>query len=752
MATILVPGNFLSAVTATIEPNASGWRARLNCTIGLGINGSNGPTCMAVKSVAAGEMQAETVTAYPVLAGELYFAFADAASASQPERIGILWLDATYTAVGSISWSMTTASAFSAFHRVSVAAPAPAGAVWARLVLSSTPGGALVSHFWDNLYFGLPIRTQGNMFGFNTESDEVDASAWGSATNCTLARWMPAGSWPVDWYYSGGHVISLTVTANGTASAVTTERPVVTPGTEYTARSYINPPTSGSVCWVELRFYDSGGSQIQATRSTLAPPGVAWYRQRVSDLAPAGAATCGLAVGVTSATAGQVMSVDGTVADLAPEFMAGSIVPYADASIEQGIAGWTVASGVATIARSTPWGDVAADGSYALVATSSTATTSVVRSAKFPVGSSGPDWRSMISMQTVAGGWTLTVGWRAFDATDTLIGSHTSVPLAIPTPSTWYTITDDWQAPTGTATLQIEYAITATATSSKLAMDRVAVWPALPLTDVDAHPETGSATLILRELTVGYLIWVWRYGADGICTLVRGPDGLLNGAVIESDLMVIEDYEAPLGVPIRYRIEYRSASVTVSSVRISDEVTIDPGDPNECWLTDPGQPQRNIRLLMAPPPPTWTRPIPAAEYVVQQRRNPVVRNGIRGGLKGDLLVWTQSDGERTGLHWLLDSGNTLLWRCAPGNGVSDMYVAVGDVPEARIAATADSRDEWRIWTLPLTEVDMPVSTGVGGTGGRSWRDVLAEFGTWGDVLASYATWEDVLFDRKIGGA
>lgn len=748
MATTLVPGNFLSSTTATIEPNASGWRPRLNAVLGLGTNGSNGFNCLFTRSVAAGEMQAETVSAYAVTPGTLYFAFADAAAATQPERIGILWLDATYAAVGTITWSLTASAASSSFHRVSVAGAAPAGAAWVRLVLSATTAAAAVPHYWDNLYLGLPLRTQGNNFGFPTESSEVDASAWGGAVNGAIGRQMPPAGWAQDWYYSGGQVMTLTASANGNISMVTTERPPVAPGTEYLGRAYLNPPSTANTAWVELRYYNAAGTQIQATRGTLAPPGTSWYRQRVSAVAPPTAATCALAVGLDSATTGQVLRADGAVIELAPVFAAGSILPYADGSFEQGLAGWSRTAGSATVARSTPWGATSYDGSYSMLVTSTATGATTVTSARFVLTAGEPTWRMRALMSALTGGWTLVLRFRSWNGAGAELAPDASVSIPLTTDATWRTIDSDWVPPAGAVEAAIEYTVTATVASSSMAIDRIALWPALPLVSVVAASDRGAVVLTARELPVGQLIWVWRYGADGIRTLVRGPEGLLDGVAITSDLLLIEDYEAPLGVPVRYRIDHRPASSTAVTWSVSDEVTLDAGDRNVVWLSDPGMPQRNMKVMVERAP-DWTRPIPQATYVVRGRRNAVTLSGVRGGLQGDLQVWTRSDEERTRLHWLLDSGDTLLWRAAPGMGVDDMYVNVAEVTEARVSGWAP--ELWRAWTLPLTEADMPTSVGVGGTSGRTWRDVLAEFATWGDVLAAYATWEDVLFDRKIAG-
>ncbi|MFI8942768.1 hypothetical protein [Streptomyces syringium] len=743
-----IPGNFLSTTTESVDPNTSGWVAKTNCTISLGSGGRNGDGCLAVRSVASGEMQARTVSSYAVTPWTEYEAFCDASGATVPERIGIRWLTAANAEI-SITWSLTTASASATWHRIAVGGEAPGTAARAQVVVSSSPAAGAVFSYYENFYFGYPITTTGNKFAFNTESGEIDATGWFNEVNSTITRQAPMVSWPVDNYLAGGHTIAITASANGNASMRSTDRPDATPGVEYVAYCYLNPPTSGSVTWVELRFYDSGGSQIQATRSTLAAPGTGWYREYASAVAPALTASCSIAAGIDTATTGQVLRVDNAVVTTAPVLRAGSILPYADASFEQGVAGWTVVSGVATITRSTPWGTVAFDGAYAGTITSSTATTSVIRSAKFPLptGSGGLEFRTEVYSNVTAGGFTLIRGVRWYNAANTDLGLTSSASAAIPTPN-WWLLGNTHTAPATATQAAIEYSVTATSPSSVWRIDRLAMWQSVPITEVEGHDDTASITLTLRELTIGELITVYRVTPDGNRTLVRGSTGLLNQTTITSDQMVIEDYEAPLGVAVSYYIELRATASATPGYRSTDTVTLTPGDINLCWIKNPGQPQRNAQFIVKAPP-AWKRSISQAAYRVRGRRHPVVLSDVRGGLEGDLVVWTRSDEEASALHWLLDSGDVLLWQIIPGVHETDRYVTVGEVGLPRTVPRAD--DEWREWTLPLTEVDMPVTVGVAGSAGRTWQDVLTGFATWQDVLDAYATWEDVLFDRRIGG-
>ncbi|MEN2423000.1 hypothetical protein AABB02_33430 [Streptomyces rimosus] len=740
-----IPGNFLSVTTESIDPNTSGWAPRTNCTLGLGSGGRNGDGTLRLTASAAGEMQARTAAAYPVTPGEVYFTFADASGATVPERIGILWLAADGTEL-SVTWSMATATAATAWHRISVAGTAPATAAKAQVLLSSTPAAAGVIAYFENVYLGYPLTTAGNLFSFNTEAGgELSASGWFNEVNSSVTRQVPMVTWPVDSYRTGGHVIAMTAAAGGNASMRSTDRPAATGGTEYLAELYLNPPTASAVVWVELRFYDSG-TQLAAKRAVLAQPGTGWYRQRISGRAPAATNQVSIAAGIDGATAGQVLRVEGAVVTVAPVLRAGTVVPYEDASCEQGTGGWQVVSGAAALARSTPWGAESFDGSYCLTLTSPTATTSVLRSARFSVSSSagGQLFRTEAYAKVTAGGWTLTRAVRWYTAANADLGTTAGSTAAAPTPN-WWQLANDFTAPATATQAALEYTLTATATSSSICLDRFALWKADASTTVTGHDATASVSLTLRELTAGQSVTVYRALPDGSRTLVRGPAGLLDRFPLPSDLLTVEDYEAPLGTALRYLVELRDGQGSLMSTRTSDTVMLTAGDPEYAWLKDPGAPLKNLRLLMAKPP-EWKRPVDRTAYHVRGRRNPVILSDVRGGLEGDLFVYTRSDEEADALHWLLDSGGTLLWQVAPGVHERDLYVSVAEVELPRVFPRAG--EEWRVWTLPLTQVDMPSGTAQEGGGTRTWQDVLSQNATWQTVLDRYATWEAVLFDRR----
>lgn len=745
-----IPGNMLSTTTEAVDPNTSGWVAKMNCTIGLGSGGRNGDGCLVLTSAASGEMQARTFSSYPVTAGEEYWTFADASSSTQAERIGIRWLSSTAAEL-SVTWSMTTSASSAGWHRVSVAGIAPAGAVRAQVLVSATVGAASRQHFWENVYFGYPMRLASNMLSFNAEAGgELDLSAWAAETNCSLSRVAPAVSWAVGWYYSGGHQIALTVTSNGNASALCAERAPVTPGVEYLASAYLNPPTSDSSAWVELRFYDAGGSQVQATRSPLAAPGTGWYNQVASAVAPVGAATASVAVGITSATAAQAVRWEGayvgTVEAAAKgAIRGGSVMPKADWDFEQGIGAWAVASGVAALARSTPWGAQSLYNSYSLTVTSSTASTSVLRSGIYDVGgAAGQTWLTEAFTKVVAGGWNYTLGIRWYDAAGAYLSTTAWASGAAGSPGWWHRYAD-FVAPADAAKAQTEITLTATSSSSVLQIDRPALWQGLPPIEAEAVDEHASVRLTLRELEVGQLLTVWRVAGDGSQTLVRGPDGLYDGTyVIPGDRLLVEDYEAPLG----REVYYRTLSVWDDGTEVhrltSTPVTLTVEDAEWAWLTDPFRPGIGLKVLVRQAP-EWKQGIEQTVYRIRGRAAPVILSDVRGSREGDLVCWTTTDDERTALKFLLSTGNVLLWRCAPGRGETDVYVSVGEVQAPRDGGDVD--DPWRLWTLPFTEVDMPPGAQAGSA---TWtvHDVVVENTTGYTVIDRYATVFDLATNQR----
>lgn len=733
-----IPGNLLSATTSTINPNASGWVAVENCVLSFVGATPSSPGWLVLTSSASGEMQAHTAALIPITPGGTYQTFADAQAYAVSERIGIQWTTST-GAVLSTTWSQTTASAAASTHRIGVAAVAPVNAACARVIVSATATATSQVNQFTNVYLGLPKRTSGNLFSFNVEScGNLNTAGWAVDANCTIAKGAPAFNWPPTTYVGGGEVIEATATAAGTMSIVTAEQPAVQPGREYVAYGYLIPPTSSSICWIELRWYNAAGTLLSTRRANLAAPGTSIYQQYVSDVAPSTAATCRLAAGITSATAGQVLGLDVVVAALASPTVPGNVLSFADTSFEASTAAWSVISGTATIARSTPWSSTGSwDHDYTLVVTATAGSTSVLASGTYPV-TSHPSWRSEIYAkgESTGGGFDITTTIHAYGTGGADLGAVAQAAQLMPDNDGWWIISSDMPLPAGTLTARVELTITPQTGSTKLAIDQVGLYPALPDFEVDPDGTLARNTIILRELDPSLSMTLTRI-VGGTQSLVRGPSGPLAAVPQTTTQMVIEDYEAPLGVPVSYRIDWIITSTgAFGGGATSPSVTIPAiSDPSEVWIKDPLAPQRNV-LVRGSVAPDWTRSIDQTVYQVRNRRNAVVLSDVRSGNTGTLQVWTLSDDERAGLDFALDTGDVLLVQFAPDLGIDDIYVSVGEVSAARVVPSQPRR----LWQLPLTQVDAPIG-GVGGTAGWTVRDVAV---TYSSVLAVVQAYDTVL--------
>jgi len=357
------------------------------------------------------------------------------------------------------------------------------------------------------------------------------------------------------------------------------------------------------------------------------------------------------------------------------------------------------------------------------------------------------NWRVYVAAKRVAGGWSLVSTIRWFDASSTLITTASSTSAAIPSDGNWWTLSQDFTAPANAAFAQIDYTLTATAASSTLQLDTVLLYQVLPQQSITISDATASSQLVIREIVVPRLMTVYRVLADGSKTVVRGSSGLLSQVTTTDDTLIVTDYEAPLGVPFSYRVEfYNSTTGVLTGYRTTGTYTLDPGDPNYIWIKDPARPLVNMRVLVKSPP-DWQQPIEQNVLRPRGRPNAVVLSGVRAGREGSLVVWTQTDDERDALRFLLATGNILFWQSAPGMGEPDVYVSVAETAYPRVSEEA--RDPWREWTLPLTEVDRPTG---GMAGSPTWtvRDVGIENSSVLSLMDRYATVLDLALGQRSG--
>lgn len=737
-----VASNLLPANTSGIETDTSGWTAGANTTLSKSTRFYAGAASLGLTATAAGSVTATISARVAVVAGQEYTAYSYwanvAAAAGRSATVRIDW----YAAVsGGTAISSVTSAASALPNATTWQTPppiligtAPVGAQYASVTVSCSGLSAGATVVTDQIQFG-PPNGPGGILPYNTSGVEVDTSGWSAWTNVILSRTSMAA-------WEGWYSLQMTSVAAGEVHAGMSANVPVTPGVEYLASVTIRPGagSGGLEARAELRWYDAGGTYLSSSPSAPWNPAEGdWTRATSVGVAPGGATQARLRLRTTAAAGGQTWLCDRMTLAPAPTPV-GSVVGYNTQSMEVDSSGWTAVSGC-TISRTTEtsWEGVA---SLRIDETGTSGMNAVVRmSAAVPI-TPRQAYQVTPRLRLGAGpaGRLMVTSYSWFNSADELIRSTSGTwSLGSSTGTGWYVPTTSAVAPSDAASLIVGFGIVSTIVGQPAFLDDVQIVPGGLAAVADPVPSSYSASIALQGLTSGgYTYWgLWRQGGDGALVPIRGPQGDLSQMTIVGDTTVVEDYEAPLGVEVRYYLKTWTTSSSYRSV-LSDPVVIPEPISTEIVLKDPGLPARQTTAVVTKGgQPTWTRRARQGVNAVRGRSRPIVISDMRTSREGTMTLVTESAEDLASMWWLLESGNILLVQWPSLWGERDVYVAVGDVAEAPVVEYAEYSD--RTWTVPLTEVDRPIG-GATGSAGRTWATVLADHVDGMDLLTSYASW------------
>ncbi len=733
-----VTTNLLAANVSDIETDASGWTAGTNTTVAQSTTKAyTGTKSLSLtRTTSGGAASATTAARVAVTAGSVYTAYAFfalvVAAAGRTATVRIDWWTASSggTAISSATSPAATLASSTAFQTPPPILIATAPATTAYASVTVTVSGMSTSEVVavDAIALGPPALITGNGLDYATQSVEQDATTWTAWTGATLARSSTAA---VEGWWS------LQATSTGAGSAQIAS-PVVatTPGAEYVGYVSVRPATAGLTMTARLWWGDSGGSFLALTDLAWPSlPAATWTRCGVSGVAPAGAAQVRLVLVPTATATGQVWLFDQAFARQAVN-EAGNLLDYARYGGEVSAAGWTATGG--TLAQSTAQ---SAEGTASFALTCTGTVDAVVSLATAVPVTAGQAYTVRPFVRPPAAGGTYVVRMAWLNSGGATIRQ---------TSATWTSTAGSWTssstvdlAPVGAVSLRPSIVRSGSTAGDVWYLDKIlitagglAAW---------AEPSTGGygALVHLQGLTTGSRTrWgLWRTTADGTQTPVRGYGGDQTSVTTTGDVNVVEDYEAPLGVPVTYYVKAWTAPTGTDWIAYtSAALTIAHPNALGVVLKDPALPSRNL-VAVVTSVPTWQRAARQGSHVVRGRARPVILTDVRSSRTGSLVLSTQTDAERDAMWWLLESGHTLLAQWPATWGMGDVYVQVGDVSEGRPSDYAPQSD--REWTLALTEVDRPIG-GLVGSAGRTWQTVKDGYATWADVLAKYRTWLGVL--------
>ncbi|MEU8840235.1 hypothetical protein AB0D97_14040 [Streptomyces roseus] len=595
------------------------------------------------------------------------------------------------------------------------------------ITVTGLSAGAVVAA--DVITVGLPQTWAGNLLGYNSASAETDATGWAALTNCTIDR-VSTDSWE-GWYSA-----RLTSVAAGNTRANSTPSVPVTVGVEYVSVAYVKPTTTTDVI-LEIRWYDAGDAFLSGSATTwTAVTAGSWNRLTAIGTAPTGAVAARIAFRPQATAAAQTWLFDYIGLMNAP-LIAGNLLGYGAQSMEVDVSAWTATSGC-VVQRQT--GTVFAGGaSMAVLPTSGAPFSTVQMTGTVPVSPrttykcTATLWHDFVP-HTVE----VDIIFTWYSAAMVEVGSGTFRWVTSGTGG-WYALLGSDVAPDGAAFLRVGIRILAP-TLTDYYIDEVSVGVGGLGLFADVIPDVYGASITLQGLTTGghTHYGLWRVRDDGAMTPIRGESGDMVAVPITGDVAVAADYEAPLGVPIRYHLRVYTGSDYLRTT--SRPISLPEPPVTDIVVKDPSQPVRSLTLTVDTVP-DWSRAARQGVHQVTGRTTPIVISDVRTSRTGTMTVVTATRDEITRLWWLLETGDTLLIQWPSTWGEQDVYVQVGDVTETHILRWAKYQD--RTWALPLTEVDRPIGA-LAGSATRTWASVESEATDWLDVLTDHADWLGVL--------
>jgi len=160
------------------------------------------------------------------------------------------------------------------------------------------------------------------------------------------------------------------------------------------------------------------------------------------------------------------------------------------------------------------------------------------------------------------------------------------------------------------------------------------------------------------------------------------------------------------------------------------------------WMKDIGRPFLNRPLDCIPNMSSITRRARNGIFPIVGRSYPIAVTDLRMSREFTIEIITQTTAEREEFDIVLASGDVYFFQSPPGDPMPTMYAAVGDTDERRPLRNRTCGNDWRVFTLPLTEIAAPTSAIVGNVG--TWQTVVNTYATWADVMAAHADWASLL--------
>lgn len=176
--------------------------------------------------------------------------------------------------------------------------------------------------------------------------------------------------------------------------------------------------------------------------------------------------------------------------------------------------------------------------------------------------------------------------------------------------------------------------------------------------------------------------------------------------------------------------------------RMSDETATITPMIDRTWLKVIARPYLNRPVHCVATISPITRRARNGIFPIVGRSYPIAVTDLRMSKEFSIRITSQTTEEREDLDLIMATGDVFFFQSPPGDPMPTLYAAVGDTEEMRPLLNRTCGNDWRVFTLPITEIAAPTSDVVGSIG--TWQTVVNTYATWSDVLANHADWASLL--------
>ncbi|WP_158727285.1 hypothetical protein [Streptomyces sp. NRRL S-31] len=655
------------------------------------------------------------------------------------------------TSVSTLALSGATTGWFYYNHPV-VVATAPTGALSATVTLSVSNLAAAEYVNTDSVYFGAAVVRPGNVYGYNTASIEQDTSGW-KIDSGIMAR----GNWNLS-VGQGFYALEVASAGAGSQEIRTNNFIAITPGKEYTSYALVRSPSITANWLVEFRWFDAAFNQVGPVVQTAYSVPVnttSWVG--VTATAPTGVNAVQCKVFFRpQATAGQQVFVleDAQFYASASRNLTGNLLTYAEYSTEGTVPAWTVDGGSVSLLQTT---SAVTDGLFSLKVTPDAPGTVRATLGRLVPVAAGTTYQvkatifrhNTDSAQKVISAVRCRVDW--YDSSGALYQADNPDQLyASEASDAWWTQVNSVTrtAPDGAVYAKVGFELSS---DNPLVdywfVDNFSLIPATAEYTLSTSNDTGSITLAVNYVpdhaSTASNVTITRMDDNGKAAPMRAYGRTWNLAPNPYSVILVEDYEAPLGSRVWYSVQWSDSTGANRGPRLLTQTVDAPilPDGDYVWFKSPGVPALNTQVMVEEPL-SWSRAARSQRYDVVGRKNPIHVTGARAGRQSSITVLTWDPEANALFDSLLDAGTVALVQAMPGYGIDgNLYVSIGDVDVEPL--NSDAREYgWR-WTLAITEVDRP-DGGLQGSASTTWQTITNTYATWEDLFSSHETWADVL--------